>query len=272
MATQPPPAPRKTRRSKTVLSPVPTEIPDGAIMVHSTDSTIAVPSHGGDSVAQRVKSANPKRPTMAAIQALQGRSAGAQREIEAAAPPRRKRGAGTPASCRRAPKKKTPLSRDEETLKLFPNGPKTLTPPRPLEPVEWNGDLWCPFCLNQAKKLCYKIPRAKPKPYVEDGRGKARHIPTGRLQPHWHAPTFSRHLTEEHEFPPTGNTRGGRQKGDGKGSKAGGNPGSVGFWQDPRCALGFKAGGNPPTVKRWRFIYRLGWRLRDVIRSRHACG
>ena len=49
MATQPPPAPRKTRRSKTVLSPVPMEIPDGAIMVHSNDSTIAVPSHGGDS-------------------------------------------------------------------------------------------------------------------------------------------------------------------------------------------------------------------------------
>ena len=53
MATQPPPAPRKTRRSQTVLSPVPTEIPDGAIMVHSTDSTIAVPSHGGDSVAHK---------------------------------------------------------------------------------------------------------------------------------------------------------------------------------------------------------------------------
>ena len=104
MATQPPPAPRKTRRSQTVLSPVPTEIPDGAIMVHSTDSTIAVPSHGGDSVAQRVKRANPRQPSMAAIQALQGRSAGAQREIEAAAPPRRrKRGASTPAG--RAPKK-----------------------------------------------------------------------------------------------------------------------------------------------------------------------
>ena len=54
-AQAPPAAPRKTRRSKTVLSPVPMEIPDGAIMVHSNDSTIAVPSHGGDSVAERVK-------------------------------------------------------------------------------------------------------------------------------------------------------------------------------------------------------------------------
>ena len=147
MATQPPPAPRKTRRSQTVLSPVPTEIPDGAMMVHSTDSTIAVPSHGGDSVADRVKRARPKRPTMAAIQALQGRSAGAQREIEAAVPKKRatrpRASSGTPSD-RAAPKKaKTALSKDERTLLEFPDGPKTLTPVRPLEPVEWRGDLWC---------------------------------------------------------------------------------------------------------------------------------
>ena len=71
---------------------------------------------------------------MAAIQALQGRSAGAQREIEAAAPKKRaprRASSGTPSD-RAAPKKARTkaLSKDERTLLEFPDGPKTLTPPR----------------------------------------------------------------------------------------------------------------------------------------------
>ena len=257
MATQPPPAPRKTRRSQTVLSPVPTEIPDGAILVHSNDSTIAVPSHGGDSVAQRVKSANPKRPTMAAIQALQGRSAQVGRTL-AAAPPKkrapRRASSGTPSD-RAAPKKAktTALSKDERTLLEFPDGPKTLTPVRPLEPVEWKGDLWCPFCFSGDKKqLCHRIPRAEVRPLKRPDLCK-------EPPAHFNRSIFHGHLTETHEFPPTGTRKSKPYTGEGRGSACQGNPGGKGH-----TGMRPQKRKDHPTEKRWRFKFRRGWRLLDV--------
>ena len=262
-AAQAPPAPRKAKKkSDTFESPVVEEVLPGALNVHSDDPTITVPSHGGDSTARRVKAANPKRPSMDAIQRMAGRGAGARREIEAAAPPRRKRAraaAGTPAG--RAPKKAKPLSPDEATLLEFPKGPQTLTPERPLEPVEWKGGLWCPFCLTsgQRKQFCHRIPRATPGPTYKGSKEKLAGISNGKT-PHFHQATLNRHLTEDHDFPPlTGRSDYGVRPFTTKSVGRGGN--------HPN-----KGGGHPRVKKvhdkdqRWRFKFHRGWRLEFHIR------
>ena len=128
--------------------------------------------------------------------------------------------------------------------------------------AQWRGDLWCPLCYSGDKKrLCHRIPRAsrEPGPTYLSPWHKEKGISNGMTK-HFHESTFNRHLTEDHEFKPTGGTKNGREKGGGRGSKAGGNPGYKGGYPAERGRPSPKV----KTEKRWRFKFRRGWRLQDA--------